>query len=92
ALLVADRHRFVDGAAPAGAADRVVTALPSLWQTARPRYVVELVQVALVTLPVMILGAVADAAAVGAFSVASRISMLILVLIISIGTFAAPVF
>ncbi|MCH2394954.1 MATE family efflux transporter [Oceanibaculum sp.] len=65
-------------------------ALPSLWATARPLLVVEITQVGLSGLPVFVLGMVADAATVGAFSIASRISMLIWVIIISIGTLAAP--
>ena len=65
-------------------------ALPSLWATARPLLVVELTQVGLSGLPVFLLGMAADAATVGAFSIASRISMLIWVIIISIGTLAAP--
>ncbi|MBC7135326.1 MAG: oligosaccharide flippase family protein [Oceanibaculum nanhaiense] len=65
-------------------------ALPSLWTTARPLLVVELTQVGLSGLPVFLLGMAADAATVGAFSIASRISMLIWVIIISIGTLAAP--
>lgn len=65
-------------------------ALPSLWTTARPLLVVEISQVGLSGLPVFLLGMVADAATVGAFSIASRISMLIWVIIISIGTIAAP--
>lgn len=65
-------------------------ALPSLWTTARPLLIVEITQVGLSGLPVFLLGMVADAATVGAFSIASRISMLIWVIIISIGTIAAP--
>lgn len=65
-------------------------ALPGLWTTARPLLVVEITQVGLSGLPVVVLGMAADAATVGAFSIASRISMLIWVIIISIGTLAAP--
>lgn len=64
--------------------------LPGLWTTARPLLVVEIIQVGLSGLPVLVLGMAADAATVGAFSIASRISMLIWVIIISIGTLAAP--
>ncbi|MBB3264993.1 O-antigen/teichoic acid export membrane protein [Azospirillum sp. OGB3] len=97
ALLARDRRRFTDHATPADAAasaderaDGPAEILPSLWHTARPLFVVELVQVSLASLPVLALGVFVDAASVGAFSVANRISMLIWVVVISIGTFAAP--
>lgn len=67
-------------------------ALPSLWQTALPLGIVELNQIALISLPVLLLGMVAEPASVGAFSVANRISILIWVVIVSIGTVAAPLF
>lgn len=86
ALLARDRGRFTDGPATHDAA------LPSLWRTAMPLFVVELVQVSLASLPVLALGVFVDAASVGAFSVANRISMLIWVIIISIGTFASPAY
>lgn len=86
-LLARDRSRFADRPAPPG---ERAEALPPLWHTARPLFVVELVQVSLASLPVLALGMVVDAASVGAFSVANRISMLVWVVIISIGTFAAP--
>ncbi|MEP9366389.1 oligosaccharide flippase family protein [Xanthobacter sp. VNH20] len=66
--------------------------LPALWRTAFPLGVVEVVQVSLNSIPVLVLGVFASAADVGAFSVANRISMLIWVVIISIGTIAAPSF
>ncbi|MEP9377269.1 oligosaccharide flippase family protein [Aquabacter sp. CN5-332] len=66
--------------------------LPPLWRTAFPLGVVEVVQVSLNSIPVLVLGVFASASDVGAFSVASRISMLIWVVIISIGTIAAPSF
>ncbi|KAA0684433.1 oligosaccharide flippase family protein [Azospirillum brasilense] len=96
-LLARDRRRFTDHSGPADAAsanaasaDGRTEALPSLWHTALPLFVVELVQVSLASLPVLALGVFVDAASVGAFSVANRISMLVWVVIISIGTFAAP--
>ena len=67
-------------------------ALPALWRTALPLGVVELIQVSLGSVPVLVLGMFADAASVGAFSVANRISMMIWVVIISIGTVAAAHF
>lgn len=92
ALLARDRRRFTDHPVPADAApsDWRAEALPSLWHTALPLFVVELVQVSLASLPVLALGVFVDAASVGAFSVANRISMLVWVVVISIGTFAAP--
>ncbi|MFH1554982.1 MAG: MATE family efflux transporter, partial [Pseudomonadota bacterium] len=66
--------------------------LPALWRTAFPLGVVEVVQVSLNSIPVLVLGVFASASDVGAFSVANRISMLIWVVIISIGTIAAPSF
>lgn len=86
-LLARDRHRFADRPTPA---EEHAETLPTLWHTARPLFVVELVQVSLASLPVLALGMFVDAASVGAFSVANRISMLVWVVIISIGTFAAP--
>ncbi|KAA0680660.1 lipopolysaccharide biosynthesis protein [Roseomonas genomospecies 6] len=86
-LLARDRHRFADRPTPA---EEHAETLPALWHTARPLFVVELVQVSLASLPVLALGMFVDAASVGAFSVANRISMLVWVVIISIGTFAAP--
>lgn len=72
--------------------DAPAEVLPPLWRTAFPLGVVEVVQVSLNSIPVLILGVFASAADVGAFSVANRISMLIWVVIISIGTIAAPSF
>lgn len=69
-----------------------VPALPSLWATARPLAAVEITQVALTTLPVLALGMAAPPDIVGAFSMANRFSMLIWVIILSIGTFAGPRF
>ncbi len=74
------------------ATQAVPAALPSLWGSARPFLVVELVQVSLLSAPVMALGMVAEAAAVSAFSIASRLTMLINTLLISIAMIAAPSF
>jgi len=87
AVLARDRNQFDDHPAPS---EHRAEGLPSLWHTALPLFVVELVQVSLASLPVLALGVFVDAASVGAFSVANRISMLIWVIIISIGTFASP--
>jgi O-antigen/teichoic acid export membrane protein len=72
--------------------DAPVEALPGMWHTALPLLVVEVTQVGLSSLPVLVLGLVADAATVGAFSIANRISMLVWVIIIAAGTVAAPHF
>ena len=64
--------------------------LPSLWKTARPLYVVELVQVSISTLPVLILGSFASAVAVSSFSVALRASLLVLVVLLSLSMVASP--
>ena len=93
-ILLRERGRLRTAPEPsadgASASPAEIEALPSLWATARPLLVVELTQVGLSGLPVFLLGMAADAATVGAFSIASRISMLIWVIIISIGTLAAP--
>ncbi|HMA50527.1 MAG TPA: polysaccharide biosynthesis protein, partial [Magnetospirillaceae bacterium] len=77
----------VDTALPEGA-----EALPSLWRTARPLYVVELVQVSISTLPVLVLGVFADPGAVSSFSIALRASMLVLVVLLSLSMVASPRF
>ena len=66
--------------------------LPSLWRTALPLYVVELVQVSIATLPVLILGIFADPTAVSSFSIALRASMLVLVVLLSLSMVASPRF
>ena len=86
--IVRDRGRLShDATLPAG-----VEALPSLRTTAAPLYVVELVQVSIASLPVLILGVYVDTASISLFSVALRASMLALVILISLGTVAAPRF
>ncbi len=86
--IAADRRRLtVSEELPAGTAR-----LPSLWRTAWPLYVVELVQVSIASLPVMILGVFADAAAVSVFSIALRASMLVWVVLLSLSTVASPRF
>jgi O-antigen/teichoic acid export membrane protein len=66
--------------------------LPSLWQTATPFLVIELVQVTLLSTPVLVLGAFANAAVVSAFSIVSRLTMLINTILVSIAMIAAPAF
>lgn len=88
-LLLHERRRLHDTAPPAGGH---VENLPALWRTAWPLAIVEYVQAALNSIPTMVLAAFAAASAVGAFSVANRITVLIWVVIIAISTIAAPSF
>ncbi len=83
-----DRHKLArDEALPEG-----VAALPTLGATAGPLYVVEMVQVSIASLPALLLGVFADAAAVSVFSVAQRASMLVHVVLLSLGIVASPRF
>jgi O-antigen/teichoic acid export membrane protein len=66
--------------------------LPSLWATARPFLVIELVQSALLSLPVLVLGVFANAVAVSAFSIANRVTMMINTILLSLAMIAAPGF
>ncbi|MCS0496124.1 oligosaccharide flippase family protein [Ancylobacter sp. MQZ15Z-1] len=66
--------------------------LPGLWRTALPLGMVEIVQVSITAIPVLLLAAFASPTEVGAFSVANRLSQLIWVVIIAIGSIAAPRF
>lgn len=94
-LVAASRGSFRDApliGAGAVAGGTEHEALPGLWHTALPLGMVEVIQVSISAIPVLVLGAFAEPAAVGAFSVAHRISILIWVVIISIGTVAAPHF
>lgn len=67
-------------------------ALPELWRTALPLGLVEVVQVSLNSIPMLLLAVFASAAEVGAFSIANRLSILVWVVIIAIGSIAAPRF
>ncbi|MBS9475701.1 lipopolysaccharide biosynthesis protein [Ancylobacter radicis] len=78
--------------APAGALADAPAALPALWRTALPLGMVEVVQVSLNSIPMLLLAVFASAAEVGAFSIANRLSILIWVVIIAIGSIAAPRF
>ncbi len=82
-----DWQRMTDHPPPAGLQ---APPLPSLRRTALPFLAVELVQAAMISLPLLLLGAFADPVQVGAFSVASRMSTLVWMVIISIGAIAAP--
>lgn len=67
-------------------------ALPSIWTTARPFLVIELVQSLLLSVPVLVLGAFAPPAQVSAFSIVFRMTMLINTMLVSIALIAAPGF
>lgn len=69
-----------------------IAALPALWRTALPLGVVEVVQVSLNSLPMLMLAMFVASSEVGAFSIANRLSTLIWVVIIAIGSIAAPTF
>jgi O-antigen/teichoic acid export membrane protein len=75
-------------------ADRVQRpdALPPLWVTARPFLVIELVQSALLSLPVLVLGVFAQASVVSAFSIANRLTMMINTVLVSLALISAPAF
>ena len=66
--------------------------LPSLWSSARPLFVVEVAQAALLSVPVLAIGIFSDPASVSVFSLASRLSMLVTTVVLSLGAMAAPVF
>ena len=86
AVMAAERHRLrTNGPLPADEPP-----LPSLKSTAGPLFIVELVQMSLVSLPTLMLGVAADPKAVSVFSIAQRASMLILVVLLSVSVLAAP--
>jgi O-antigen/teichoic acid export membrane protein len=66
--------------------------LPPLWTTARPFLVIELTQSSLLSLPVLVLGMFSDAMIVSAFSIVSRLTMLINTILISVAMIVAPSF
>ena len=83
------RHLMLDRFVAAAA---TAEPLPTLWVTARPFLVIEMVQVSLLSAPILMLGAVADPASVSAFSIVSRLTMLINTILISVAMIAAPAF
>jgi O-antigen/teichoic acid export membrane protein len=83
------RHVMVDRFVAAAA---TAEPLPTLWVTARPFLVIEMVQVSLLSGPVLMLGVVGDPASVSAFSIVSRLTMLINTILISVAMIAAPAF
>ena len=64
--------------------------MPHLLRTALPLLGVEVVQVSLVTMPTLILAALATSPEVGAFSMAMRISVLSWAILITVAGIAAP--
>ncbi|GGB30206.1 polysaccharide biosynthesis protein [Tistrella bauzanensis] len=93
AIFAADHARFAANLPPEDlASGQALEPMPPLMRTAWPLMVVEMVQATIVSLPVLLLGMVADAADVGAFSVALRISMLVWMVLVSLGTVASPRF
>ena len=66
--------------------------LRMLFASARPLYVVELGQAALLSLPVLIIGHTVSARAVSAFSLANRLTMLVTTVVLSVGAVVAPAF
>jgi O-antigen/teichoic acid export membrane protein len=90
-LLMPDwRHAMV----PRAPAEHDVAAepLPALRTAAREFLVVELVQSALLSLPVLVLGMFDTADAVSAFSVAFRITSMVNTILISLAMISAPAF
>ena len=88
------RHVMADTAERPASAENgpPIDPLPPIWVTARPFLVIEMVQVTLLSVPVLLLGVFADAPAVSAFSIVSRITMLINTMLVSIAMIAAPGF
>jgi O-antigen/teichoic acid export membrane protein len=83
------RHVMVDRLVAAAA---TAEPLPTLWVTARPFLVIEMVQVSLLSAPVLMLGVVGEPASVSVFSIVSRLTLLINTILISVAMIAAPAF
>ncbi len=66
--------------------------LPSLRVSAMPLFVVETAQAALLSVPVLLLGAFADPTSVSVFSLCNRLSMLVATVVLSLGAMAAPAY
>ncbi len=88
-LLVVAWRRTIQRDPPPG---MVIEDLPSIWSSARPLFVVELTQAALLSLPIVALGHFATPLAVSQFSIANRLTMLISTVVLSIGSIVAPAF
>ncbi|WGM31919.1 lipopolysaccharide biosynthesis protein [Brevundimonas sp. NIBR11] len=68
------------------------TALPGLWRGARRLMVVDVIQAALITIPVLVLGVFAAPEAVSVFSLCNRLAMLVTIVVLSLGAMSAPRF
>ena len=66
--------------------------LPSLIASALPLLVVETAQAALLSVPVLLLGAFSDPTSVSVFSLCNRLSMLVATVVLSLGAMAAPAY
>ena len=67
-------------------------ALTSIWRGARRLMVVDVSQAALITIPVLVLGAFAASDAVSVFSLCNRLAMLVTIVVLSLGAMSAPHF
>lgn len=67
-------------------------AMAGLWSGARRLMVVDVCQAALITIPVLILGAFAAPDAVSTFSLCNRLAMLVTMVVLSLGAMSAPHF
>ena len=67
-------------------------ALPGLWSGARRLMAVDVSQAALITIPVLVLGAFASTEAVSVFSLCNRLAMLVTIVVLSLGAMSAPHF
>lgn len=67
-------------------------AMAGLWSGARRLMVVDACQAALITLPVLILGAFAAPDSVSTFSLCNRLAMLVTIVVLSLGAMSAPHF
>ncbi len=67
-------------------------AIAGLWSGARRLMVVDVCQAALITIPVLILGAFAAPDAVSTFSLCNRLAMLVTIVVLSLGAMSAPHF
>lgn len=64
--------------------------LASLWHGARQLLIVDVSQAALLTIPVLVLAAFAEPTDVSVFSLCSRLSMLVTIVVLSLGAMSAP--
>jgi O-antigen/teichoic acid export membrane protein len=74
------------------ASDHPSPAVEGIWATARPLLVIDLLQVGLLSMPVLLLGVFASAVDVSRFSIAHRLTMLINTMLLSIAQVSAGAF